>query len=36
MDTFKPADYHQRAHDELATLVQQGPVTGYIDRMKCI
>ena len=36
MDTFKPADYHRHARDELATCVQKGPVTGYIDRMKRI
>ena len=36
MDTFKPDYYHRHAHDELAICVQKGPVTSYIDRMKCI
>ena len=36
MDNFKPADYHQYACDELATCVQKGPITAYIDRMKFI
>ena len=36
MNTFKPADYHRCACNELAKCVQKGPATGYIDRMKCI
>ena len=31
---FRPADYHQRAHDELANMRQMGKVSGYIDAFK--
>ena len=34
LNTFRPADYHRRARDELASCVQRGAVTVYIDCMK--
>ena len=36
METFRPVDYHRRARDELASCIQKGPVSHYIDKMKRI